>query len=168
MKLTLDTLHFYCDEEGECLLWNLSAKKGQHPQARLEGKTQLVGRYVYTHLMGRQLANGHRVSAKCGNPRCISPGCLQSQTYSTILRRSYESGKRSRAGEYAARVQRARDQGWVKLTLADVHAIRASDETSAALAAKYNVHRKTISDARSGRHWQVTGASVFDTLRVAA
>jgi hypothetical protein len=168
MKLTLDTLHMYCDEEGDCLLWKLSAKKGAHPQARLDGKVQLVGRYVYTVLMGRQLANGHRVSPKCGNPLCIAPGCLQQQTYSTILKRSYATGKRSRINEYAARVQRAKDQGWVKLTLADVQAIRLSDEPHTVLAERYDVHRKTIADARAGVHWRVQGSSVFDLGRLAA
>lgn len=159
MKLTLDTLYRYCTEEGECLLWSLSCNSSGKPQARLDGKYWMVQRYVYSVLCGNQLAEGRRLSAKCGNMRCISPGCLISSTYGGILRRSYATGGRSTLAEYAKRLDMIVKAGRTKLTPGIVAEIRASSETGVALAKKYGVGEGAIYAARNGRSWKGSASS---------
>lgn len=168
MKLTLDNLHMYCDEEGECLLWKLSLNQKSHPQARLEGRTQLVRRYVYLTLMGRRLPAKHHVSVRCGNPLCIAPECLVARTQSLSVKLSYANGRRCMTAEYAGRLDRIEKQGWTKLTREAVDLIRASKEPHTVLAERFNVHRKTIAAARSGRYWRLPAANSVFNLKDAA
>lgn len=168
MKLTLDNLHMYCEEEGNCLLWKLSLNQNAHPQARLEGRTQLVRRYVYLTLLGRRLPPKHNVSTRCRNPLCIAPDCLVARTQAMSVKLSYSSGRRCTTTEYASRVERIIKQGLTKLTREDVATIRASSEPHTVLAERFNVHRKTIAAARSGRYWKLPAAnSVFNLMEAA-
>ena len=85
MKLTLENLHMYADEEGGCLIWNQSTNSGGAPQARLDGgKNWLVRRYIVSVLQGKPLARYQPVSSTCDNPKCIAPGCLFPSTMSDV------------------------------------------------------------------------------------
>jgi DNA-binding Xre family transcriptional regulator len=169
MKLSLDTLHMYCTEEGDCLLWNLSLNSAGKPQARLDGQVWMVQRYVYSHLMGKQIQKGRVITTRCLNPICCAPGCLVQMTYGDLIRRSYKDGSRSTQAEYAARLDRMIKSGKTKLDAQKAAQIRASDKTCQALAEEYGVHNKTISCIKRGKYWRQAPAacSVFEWARAA-
>jgi hypothetical protein len=162
MKLTLDTLHLYCDEEGDCLIWKLGCNSAGKPQARLDGKNWLVQRYVYTELMHKELIAKRRVTTRCMNPRCISPDCLVSSTFGEILKRSYASGARSTATEYSARVQKLVASGRTKLTPENIDYIRASSKPGTHLAKELGVSAGAVNRARNGESWRATASSAFN------
>lgn len=165
MKLTLETLHMHADEVGECLIWRGTLGSHGYPQARLDGRTQLVRAHVYRELMGVAVLAGRRITSRCGNPLCISPACITQATPGQLLARSYSSGARSKTGEYLKRLRRAQRSGQAKLTSEQVAEIRAlpSGQSHMAIAREYGVHGKTISALRRGLTWRTgfAGSSVF-------
>lgn len=161
MKLTLDTLHLYAKEVGDCLYWLQSCNSAGKPQARLDGQHWLVQRYVYIVLLGNDIRPGNRISTRCGHSKCISPGCLIQSNYSMILKRSYEKGKRSLASEYGSRVQRLMDAGRTKLSYEKANEIRVSELSTAELSEAYGVNKGTINRIKKGQYWRAGGASVF-------
>lgn len=70
---------------------------------------------------------------------------LEVVTHGENMLHAYRAGLTSAVGER---------NGRAILTLSDVMAIRGSVDSTAALAARYGVSKKTILDARSGRKWR--------------
>lgn len=166
MKLTLETLHLYADHVGECLIWSQSVGSHGYPQARLDGRTQLVRPYVYYKLLGHEFRRAYpRIVSRCGNPLCISPDCLRSWSASQIMVREYATGSRSTHSEYLSRLRRSIRTGQAKLTREQVAEIRAlpASMTHTEIARTYGVHNKTISDLRRGMSWRTEfpASSVF-------
>lgn len=67
----------------------------------------------------------------CENPRCINPDHIEPLTHAENIRRS-----------------------WGKLNWEKVREIRASDESSAALARRFGVSHVNVCDIRSGKLWR--------------
>lgn len=151
----------YCREEGDCLLWALSCNSAGKPQARLDGRTQMVQRYVYETLCRRQLADGRRLTTRCGNAICVAPDCLISSTYSAILRRSYERGARSTAAKYAMRVNNLVVSGRTKINREIACEIRNSNESASVWADRLGMNEASIRRIKNGQNWRAKASSVF-------
>ncbi len=171
MKITLENLHMYCDECGDCLQWRLSRNSAGSPQANIDGRTQLVRRYVFTELLGRKVNGRHtRVTVTCGDELCVEPSHLVGRTYGEVLQRTYSSGARSGATEYVKRLDQARRAGMAKLDWDKVREIRAlSPQTLQSIANAYGIDPRTASSILKGESWRerMPGASVFDLARAA-
>ena len=157
MHLTLENLHLYCDEEGDCLLWNLGMNSANRPIARLDGKTRDVARYLYTLIHG-SVPDNCSITRTCGNSRCLA--CLDAITHSK--RNKQSAADRKTANHYQSLFERAKKQGLIKLDLAKVQQIRASEKPALQLAAEYGVSRSTINDIQRRRTWRDTAMSVFN------
>jgi hypothetical protein len=157
MKLTLDTLHHYCTACGDCLLWNLGVNSTGYPQARLGQKQgQMVRRYVFTELMGRQIPRGHVVVATCDDRLCLEPSHLTTMKRGKVQERAYAKGKRIHALEYASRLAKAQEQGLATLGWERARYIRSqpAERTNTAIAAELGVSHKVVSNVRRGKSWR--------------
>lgn len=170
MSLSMDQIRMRCTEEGTCLLWNQGLHCKGYPQARIDGRPQLVHRYVYTQIMGREVPKNRVVSNRCGNRLCVSPQCLTAITYGARLSRAYKRGNRLAAAEYVNRLEAAIKAGKAKLSFEIADHIRAErmDETNEALAKEYGVHPKTIYEVKRGKRWmrRLPASSVFNLANV--
>lgn len=166
MKLTLENLHMYCDEVGECLYWAQGVNSAGYPNAKIDGKTTMIKRHVFKLATGMQLDKMQLVSSRCGHKLCVTPGCLFATTHSAIIKKQYKSGARNKAFEYPSRLARAKMTGKAKVNEEIVAAIRALPQgTSAAeAAAQFGIHKSTANNIMTGRSWKtcVNSASVFN------
>ena len=170
MKITLNNLHMYCDECGDCLRWKLSCNSAGSPQANLDGRTQLVRRYVYWLMGGKLQGNKTRIGVSCGDSLCVAPDHLVARTYGQVLKAIYRSGARSGASAYVKRLEQAQQSGMVKLTWDKVREIRAlPPQTLRSIADQYGIDPRTVASVLKGDSWRerVPGASVFDLARAA-
>lgn len=165
LPISWEQLRMRCTEIGDCMLWNQGTYSTGYPQARIDGRSRLVARYVYSEIMGKLIRKGYVVCTKCEQKLCISPECLISVTYSERLKRSYASGARSTSKEYGARVRRMVEQGRVKCSFEIAADIRANrmDVSTAQLARELGVHQKTAYNIKRGKTWRnaYSGSSVF-------
>jgi hypothetical protein len=165
VKLTLETLPRYATECGDCLLWNQGLHCKGYPQANIDGRPQLVRRYIFTELLGREIPKGCVVSSRCNEKLCIAPGCLMAMRWGKVQERSYRTGQRGGASEYAARLRSAERQGRLRLDWDKVREIRRRPDsaTLVELAAEFGVSRRCIWDVRRGVSWrqQMPASSVF-------
>ena len=108
------------------------------------GKRMLAHRAAFSAWHGN-LRPDLDVMHACDNPCCINPLHLSMGTAADNMADAVAKG----------RMYRARGAlGWnAKLTEDDVRAIRASSESSCALARKLGVNQGTISCVRSGKTW---------------
>lgn len=165
MKLTLETLPLYCTDCGDCMLWALGRNSKGWPQARLDGKPQLVQRYIVTQLQGRDVPPRSAVTTKCGERLCVAPAHLVVRTRSAILRHTYATERRMTAAEYARRLARMQADGRAKLDWDTVEQIRArpAQDSHAKLAREFGMSEKAIANVRTFRAWrtQMAASSVF-------
>lgn len=165
MKLDARILRSVCDCVGECMLWRLGVTSSKVPTARIDGKTANVRRYVYEVIYGRTPRPGYWITTRCGDHRCLAPGCLIQRSPSDSIALAYRKGRRSAASEYAARRAAAVRQGITKLTMDDAREIRRLCQTMSnqEIARKYGVSRSTVRDIRAGSAWREAQAasSVF-------
>lgn len=166
MKLTLNTLHHYCTECGDCLLWANGVNSTGYPQATLDGKAgQMVRRYIFTELMGKEIPPRCVVSTRCDNRLCIAPGCLIAMRRGKVQERSYARGKRMHVSEYRERLRLAEARGMTVLDWQTVRYIRSLplERTHASIARELNVSRNTVAKVRRGLSWRESygATSVF-------
>jgi hypothetical protein len=167
LKLTLETLRYYAHDCGDCLLWKQGTNGAGYPQATIDGKGgQMVRRYIFTHLMGKELRTRQVVTSRCDTKLCISPDHLISSWMGKIQERSYRTGKRMSRVEYTGRLERSIRSGWSKLGWEDIAKIRAEPESvsHAEIGRLYGIHHKTASKIRRGLSWRVSAmnSSVFN------
>lgn len=160
MRLTLETLHLYCNEEGDCLLWKLGVSSAGMPCARIDGERVSVRRWVYERLMQKQVKSGARVTCRCNNRLCIAPGCLIQMTGSQIVARSYRNGSRGGFAEYLVRRQAHIARGKTKLNAEKAQEIRALQGVKASreVAKQYGVDKRTVTNIWSGETWRLPSA----------
>lgn len=166
MKLTLENLHMFTTQDGDCMLWNLGTNKQGYPQAHLGGKGgQMVRRYVYSVLLGKTINKGKRISSVCGNRLCCAPEHLIQHTHSQTLKRCYQDGARSARLEYVRRLEGFLKHRPVKLSFEKAREIRARppEVTHAELAREYGVTEHAIRKVRNGSSWRdhFAASSVF-------
>lgn len=166
MKITLENLPMYCEQCGDCMLWQQGVNSTGYPQANIDGKPgQMVRRYIFLDLLKKTLKKGERVASKCGQKLCLAPDCLVPETFGRTLSKAYKSGRRMGALEYAKRLESAQCVGMAKLNWEQVTEIRALpvELTHQSIADTYGMSHKAVSELRRGITWKrtVAAASVF-------
>lgn len=148
------------------MLWNHSLNSDGYPQARIDGETVNVRRWVFAQT-GKTKKTGWCLSTRCGHRTCVNPEHLFQITRSSANVATYRSGRRNVATERAARRATAAKIGGVwapKLTIEQVREIRtllSSGITQTELARRYGVGRSTIGGIWSGKRWKEETFSVF-------
>ena len=110
------------------------------------------------------IPDGMHVCHRCDNPPCVRPDHLflgtPKENVADMIRkkRHWTGGPRFKVGDlHWSHLHREHFQGEnngrAKLTAADVIAIRASSESTAALARRYGVTPTTVGLARKGKTW---------------
>lgn len=102
MKLTLDTLPLYCRRLAGCLIWQQGTKRQGYPQARIDGVTWIVARYVWQLLGHDRPPPTHAIVPRCGRMLCVDPKCLHLVPRGDILRRDYAQDRRPRSSRTPA------------------------------------------------------------------
>lgn len=170
MRLTLETLHMYADEEGECLLWRQSVGSHGYAQANLEGKPgSLVKNYIFTRLLGAELGAKRVIALTCGNKRCISPAHIESMTVGKVQRLAYSSGRRNAELEYLGRLKARAASSLPMASKEQVQAVRAFPDgmTYTEIARQTGLGHKSVSRIRRGLTHRTEHAcsSVWSALR---
>jgi hypothetical protein len=158
------TLRDRCEDVGECLIWKQAVNGQGYPQAFIDGKGGvMVRRWVFTHLLGREIPARSVVTSTCGDSRCCAPAHMKAVTYSKRLSMTYAQGRRNAVLESHKRLDRRRELGTVWLTIEKAREIRArSSERVEDLAKEYGVKDRHIRSIWSGTAWrEVAGSSVF-------
>lgn len=158
MKLT-DIQH-HCNEVGDCYLWKRATANG-HPCIRHEGRNQLVRRTLWVSAHG-PIPAGHIVRAKCGDKLCINPAHTELTTFARLGKELGALGIMSGPIRSAA-IQRTKRRTQGKLSIEAVREIRASDETTIAMAEKFGVAQAHISKIRKNK-CQIDYSSPFAGL----
>jgi len=130
-------------EEGECWIWTGATVQGGRPYLTINGK-----RIAVRTLMARAKGiwfEGHVNPSKCGNPLCVNPDHVASMPKSRHMKLLGRIGGTD--PKRLAKIQTTVHPG-KKLTDAQVLEIRASAETSAALAKRYGVSACLVSRVR--------------------
>lgn len=159
MKLTLDTLDLYCERKGGHLLW-LQGVQGQgYPQARIDGRSRIVSRWLVEQTRRQPIPRGYVVANCCGLQRCLMH--LKVESYSDRMRRMYASGERNARNEYASRLERSIEARHIvggvlaKLTREQVEHMRSrAREPVPALAREFGVCASTVRDILQRRTWR--------------
>jgi hypothetical protein len=157
VKLTLATLHHYCTECGDCLLWANGVNSTGYPQARIDGDPEtMVRRYVFTRLLGREIPPRCVVATRCDNRLCIAPGHLIAMKRGKVQERSYAKGKRMHSAEYMERLRCFERRGLTVLNWDLVRYIRSLpvERTHAEIARELNVSQNTVAKVRRGLSWR--------------
>lgn len=167
MKLTLETLHHYGEEEGDCLLWKYSVGSHGYPQACLDGKPgSIVRTYIFTQLLGNVIEKkGGRLSSVCMNKKCIAPGHIVVKSPSKIQKDVYRLGIRNPLVEAANRRSSAPICGHARISDEAVQAIKASDPNMnhTQVAKDFGVSRSSVSAIRRGRRYgMLPTSSIFN------
>lgn len=142
---TIDDLRHHCTEEGDCLIWKRGCCNG-HPATRVGKRTRLVRRVLWESANG-PIPVGKILRATCGNLLCIEPAHTELTTYQRVAKQCGAIGLMSGPVRSAA-IQRVKRKTQGKLTLEAVRDIRASEETTVVLAARYGVAQGHISKVR--------------------
>jgi HNH endonuclease len=140
----IENLLHHCTEDADCFLWRRACCNG-HPAMKVGTKTKLVRRVLWESANG-PIPVGCIVRVTCGHALCINPKHTELTTYQRLGKQLGALGVMSGPVRSAA-IQRAKRK-LGKLSIDDVRAIRASDETGVVLAAKYGVAQAHISKVR--------------------
>jgi hypothetical protein len=152
-----------CREDGGCWVWLGCVQQcGTTPTFRPHGssKTASVRRWVLQ-------ATGHDMTGKlatntCESPLCVAPWHLAAVTRKDLQQRTAENLLLSTKMARAKSLRTAR-HATAKLTPSIVALLAQSPMPSADLARYMGVHKQTIDNALSGRHWRSMSASWFPT-----
>lgn len=132
------------DTPSGCWLWMRLGRRG-YGSFRVNGRMETPHRVSWAYHCG-PIPDGLCVLHHCDNPPCVNPAHLR---LGTQLDNAADREARGRGNHICGE-----DHGQVKLTLAIVRKILASDETAPMLAARYGVRPGAVRDVRSRRTWK--------------
>lgn len=122
------SVEYLVDENTGCWVWQLGKTAGGYGETKVDGRGLLAHRHYYEQTKG-PIPAGLVLDHLCRNPSCVNPDHLEAVTHAENVRRGAST----------------------KLSNDDVRAIRASEESDAALAIRYGISRTYLKDVRSGR-----------------
>lgn len=100
------------------------------------------------------IPDGLVVCHKCDNRACVNPAHLFLGTYAENMQDASRKGRMNwRPGE-VRNLPRGEDHHGTKLTVADVVAIRSSEMSGVALAARYGITPTSITRIRKRKVWR--------------
>lgn len=142
----LQTARFWSNidvrEDNECWEWKRSVDSKGYGTVRLNGKTQAAHRIAYSLAYGEITSEAIRHTCdneKCCNPLHLIEGSHAENVADRVIRNRSAIGQKN---------------GRAKLTLEQVKEIIMSQESTATLAIKYGVAKRTIQMARNGENWK--------------
>lgn len=168
---TVEDLRQRCrvDEDTGCWHWGLSMCQG-HPRVHLgvEGKRFAArGRRAALILAGTPPKRGHVAFAtrECKSNDCVNPEHARSANRGNHGQYLRSTGLGNSPAKTAAAINSARTH-LAKLTMEDARAIRASTESTYALARQFGVAQSCIWSVKAGKSWKehAPQASVFTAL----
>jgi len=146
---------------GECWEWQRSTVTGGY------GKFGLNHKFYRSHRMAYKLAYGADpgelcVLHKCDNPPCCNPahfflGTKKDNALDRAAKRRAPVGDEHWSRKHPEKVARGESQGGVKVTIADVRAIRQridAGESSYVVAKDYNIGQMTAWKIGARRTWK--------------
>lgn len=131
-----------------CWEWQGGKDPNGYGRIATSGTPMLAHRLSYEIEHRVTLTPDQHVLHKCDNPACVRPSHLMQGDHSANM------ADKMAKGRHVFGVSLGEKHGCAKLTEADVRAIRDSQETGVALAAKYGVSTTQISDIRNRRSWR--------------
>jgi hypothetical protein len=140
-------LSVYRDSEDTCWIWLGQPSAGGYGAFLVggrNGKIWKAHRYSYFMAYG-PIPNGIDVLHKCDVRDCVNPSHLFLGTHADNMTDMKRKGRQSRL--------KGSNNGQCHLTEDDVRAIRASEESQTALAARYGVIQAHISRIKRGLAW---------------
>lgn len=129
----------------ECWPWTGSLREFGYGQMCIKGSLITSHRLAYFFETGQPLRSSVVIRHACDNPRCVNPRHLLPGTNLDNIRDRVERG-RSRGG--------FGENNKAKLREAQVREIKASPDSPADLAKRYNVSRATIYAIKTGFRWK--------------
>ncbi len=140
-----------------CWIWQGGKFGSGYGCLVMGGKQYGAHRASYEAFVG-PIPAGMLVCHTCDVPACVNPSHLFAGTYRDNAQDMIRKG-RQRRGRIGPLWVDPTSCSFVKLTWNDVHEIRASSESHRALAARFQVHIKTIRRVRAGRTWKPRNAN---------
>jgi len=129
--------------KGRCWTWKGYVDRLGYGTTRVGKKVVLVHRISYTLRFG-PIPKGMNVLHKCDVYNCVR--CIYSGSQLQNMRDCRERGRNRKA--------RGSNHGCAKLTEQQVKKIRKSNDTTTAIATKFNVDQTTVSLIRLRRIWK--------------
>jgi hypothetical protein len=135
--------------ENGCWLWLLALDRGGYGSTALRNSYHGAHKISY-HAFHGPIPEGKFVCHKCDVRCCVNPDHLYAgDAYENMrdmsVRGRYAKAKPAIQGE--SHVQ-------AKLTMRDVLAIRASNESQRTLSKRYGINQATVSRLRRGKYWK--------------
>ena len=130
---------------GDCHIWTAHLNQNGYGTFAMWGKSDLAHRVAYFLSTGAHPQDRH-VCHSCDNPACVNPAHLWLGDHSANMTDMVKKGRGNRP--------KGMSHTSAKLTENDVREIRASSETTAALARKFGVAENAIASIRNGRTWR--------------
>jgi len=131
------------DFSGECWLWTAGVSRKGYGEFYYEGKMWLTHRLAYLLANGYLPAPPLVIRHKCRSKNCVNPDHLEEGTVEDNNKDKMRDGTQTK-GE---------DCHFAKLTLEQVTAIKARQESSRVIAKDYGVTHSTIVCIRNGTTW---------------
>ena len=126
-----------------CWLWKAGVNQRGYGVIRVRGRNTYAHRFVHELTQGAPLGDVW-VLHRCDTPRCVNPN------------HHFFGDARDNKADCVAKGRHARGQRlpFSKLNAEAVREIRSSSLSAVVLAAKFNVHKNSIKNVRSGATWQ--------------
>lgn len=146
----IERIKSLCTDDGGCHIWTRSCCNG-HPAIRVEGKTKLVRRVLWTEMHG-EIQTGRIVHMTCTTPKCVNPEHIELTTPKKLGKELGALGLMSGPVRSAA-IARAR-RSHAKLSDESVFEIRNSNELGCILAERHGVSPAHISKVQKHKAWR--------------
>lgn len=146
----VNRIRSHCVDDADCWVWQGFKQGGVMPMINLGGKIMAVRRALFLE-MHKEVAHGCEVVPICETRNCVNPDHIGQIT--VRRRRQQIAKKRNELPVTAAIIERNRSM-FAKLDIEKARAIRASEERSDVLAARYGVSRTRINSIRNGSAWR--------------
>jgi hypothetical protein len=150
-QMTQEWLATRCEEEGDCLVWQLAVNQAGQPRYTFrneDGKNNCMQmRRVVWLAAGKRLRKSDLLTMKCGCQRCLNVEHMTLTTKREVI------SKMSRDPAVRAKKSREltiRKRATAKLDMEKARYIRASDKTLMVLAAELGVSAEAVSNVRRG------------------
>lgn len=144
---TLERIKERCDVVGDCWHWK-GGKSGKTPVIRNGGKVENARRFIFTALLGREVAPGRMVTMSCESLDCVAPDHLIQYTRKQL---QAKTAKRTRYGESLARRAKlsASKRATSPYSEELVERVRSMEGTCKGIARELGLCASTVTDWRN-------------------
>ena len=145
------------DIEGNCWIWKWSKTPTGHPLAHIDGKLQLITRWLLRDQLTPEKPLALHKPGICHNPSCINIDHLYAGTRKdNMADRELDGTETYIQGEKTWLTTKQVIQIYLRLL---------KGEKANKLAQEYGVHRSTIGDIKNGKTWREVTQKVNNKLK---